>query len=89
MFRTTNYEDGFQKMIKFTKQNCAIHKKHETDRALFCFVSGEMHVNGGASSSSEVSCAVGSCLFHVSAQTPVTLTDIVRYFPISSRQIPS
>jgi len=45
-----------------------------------------MRVNGGASSS-DVSCSIGSCLFYVSAQTPVTLTDIVRYFSISSGQI--
>ena len=85
MLRTTISEDGFQKMINFTKQTCVIHKQHETYRVFF--VSGEMHINGGASSSSDVSCSIGSCLVHVSAQTPVTLTSTVRYFPISSGQI--
>jgi len=38
MFRTTNSEDGFQKMINSTKQTCAIHKKRETDCVFsFCF----------------------------------------------------
>jgi hypothetical protein len=87
MFRTTNFEDGLQKMINFTKQTCAIHKKHETYGFFACFVSGEIHVKGGASSSSDVSCSIGTSLVHVSAQTPVTLTGIVRYFPISSGQI--
>ena len=87
MFRTTTFEDGFQKMINFTKQTCAIHKRTLNLSFFACFVSGEMHENGGASSSSDVSCSIVTSLVHVSAQTPVTLTDIVRYFPISSRQI--
>jgi hypothetical protein len=87
MFRTMNSEDGLQKIINFTKQTCVIHYKTWNLSCFACFVSDEMRVNGGASSSSDVSCSIGSCLVYVSAQTLVTLTDILRYFSAFSGQI--